>query len=202
MMTSSRCVQRLPCVVRPNDALLPTALVGSTMRAQFIGALQQKVALGRSQGFMYRMLILVLFAAATVRSAGGQAPTSGPCLRYEPDTVQLTGRLERHMYYGAPNYGEDPAHDEQEVGFYLGLAGSVCAAGGRDPALNNPRRGVRRVQLVLDSAGYAQLRPYLGQRVTLRGTLFASHTGHHHTPILLDVAKPVQMERARRRPAA
>ena len=146
---------------------------------------------------MYRNLAIALFVLTAGRPLGGQRPVRATCLRYEPDTVQLTGRLERHMYYGAPNFGEDPAHDEKEVGFYLGLAAPVCAAGGRDPELNDPRRGVRRVQLVLDSAGYARLRPYLGKRLTLRGTLFASQTGHHHTPILLDVAKPVKVESTR-----
>jgi hypothetical protein len=29
------------------------------------------------------------------------------------------------------------------------------------------------------------LRPRLGQRVVLRGTLFAAFTGHHHAPLLL-----------------
>lgn len=101
------------------------------------------------------------------------------------------------MYYGAPGYGEDPAHDEQEVGFYLGLPTPLCAAGGREEALGEPHRGVRRVQLVLDLAGYARLRPHLGTTVTLRGTLFPSHTGHHHTPILLDVLRPVRVERSR-----
>ena len=119
------------------------------------------------------------------------------CLRYEPDTVRLSGRLERHTYYGAPNFGEDPAHDEKEVGFYLGLAAPICAAGPSSKEENEPHRGVRRVQLVLDSAGYAQLRPYLGQRVTLQGTLFAAQTGHHHTPILLMVSKPARLERTR-----
>jgi hypothetical protein len=146
---------------------------------------------------VYRTLsLLVLLAGAGHPHANQPAAWRG-CLRYGPDTVQLTGRLERHMYYGAPNYGEDPAHDEKEVGFYLGLRSPICAAGGEAASLGEPHRGVRRVQLVLDSTGYARLRPHLGQTVGLRGTLFPEHTGHHHTPILLDVLRPVQVERAR-----
>lgn len=125
----------------------------------------------------------------------GQPTAWRGCLPYGPDTVRLTGRVERHMYYGAPNYGEDTAHDEKEVGFYLGLRSPVCAAGGEEQSLGEPHRGVRRVQLVLDSAGYARLRPHLGQTVTLRGTLFPEHTAHHHTPILLDVLRPVRVDR-------
>jgi hypothetical protein len=122
-------------------------------------------------------------------------PAARRCLRYEPDTVQVTGRLERHTFYGAPNFGEDPTHDAKETGYYLALPAAVCAEGSRDQELNDPRRGVRRIQLVLDSAGYAQLRPYLQRRVTLRGTLFASQTGHHHAPLLLTVLRPVVVPR-------
>ena len=79
----------------------------------------------------------------------------------------------------------------KEPGFYLELVTPVCAEGGDYPGLNGPQRGVRRVQLVLDAAGYARLRPHLGKHVMLRGTLFAAHTGHHHAPRLLEVSSPV-----------
>jgi hypothetical protein len=77
--------------------------------------------------------VVTLLVAAFVRGLAAQPAVRSSCLRHEPDTVRLTGRLERHMYYGPPNVGEDPAHDEQEVGFYLGLAAPICAKGGRDP---------------------------------------------------------------------
>ncbi|MDQ6736140.1 MAG: DUF4431 domain-containing protein [Gemmatimonadota bacterium] len=126
--------------------------------------------------------------------AGAQrnvAEASG-CMRYEPDTVRITGRLTRQMFYGAPGFGEDPKHDEKEMGFYLHVAAPVCTAASND---NDAKTNVRLVQLVLDSAGYASLRPFLGKSVTLRGTLFAAVSGHHHAPILLSVAKPARVER-------
>ena len=138
---------------------------------------------------MRRLHLILVVAVMLSRGADVQSGTA--CLRYEPDTVRLTGRLERHMYYGAPGYGEDPRHDDKEVGFYLGLTSPLCVSQGKFDA---PKSGVRRVQLVLDSIGYARLRPFLGRRVTLRGTLFAAYTGHHHTPVLLWVVKPVPVE--------
>ena len=123
--------------------------------------------------------------------AQGRPPT---CLSYEPDTVRVTGTLARHMYYGAPGYGEDPRHDAKEVGFYLDLSVPICMRSGGDD-VNAAKSGIRRIQLVLDEQGYARLRPLLGKRITLRGTLFGAITGHHHTPILLTVSKPVQVER-------
>lgn len=144
---------------------------------------------------MYHALKLLTIVSALPLAVQAQGATHTHCLRYGPDTVALTGHLERHMYYGAPGFGEDPAHDAQEVGFFLDLRAPVCAAGGRSGQFGEPHHGVRRVQLVLDSAGYARLRAQLGKTVTLRGSLLPSQSGHHHTPIILDVLKPVHVER-------
>jgi hypothetical protein len=114
------------------------------------------------------------------------------CFRYEPDTVRITGTYARHLYYGAPGFGEDPKHDEKEVGFYLELPTPICTAPGADD-VDIAKTGLRRIQLVLDGQkDYDRLRPFLGKRVTLRGTLFGAITGHHHTPVLLSVVKPAR----------
>jgi len=117
-----------------------------------------------------------------------------PCLRYGPDTVRLAGTLARHTFYGAPGFGEDPRHDEKETGFYLDLAAPICMAAGGDD-VDVAKSGIRRIQLVLDADGYTRLRPFLGKRIALRGTMFGAITGHHFTPVLLDVEKPVRVER-------
>ena len=135
---------------------------------------------------------LVLIAALALLPSPSAA--SGKCLRYEPDAVSITGTLARHMFYGAPGFGEDPQHDEKETGFYLELTTPICTLAGRDYT-DKPLTGIGLVQLVLDQAGYARLRPLLGRRVTLSGTLFAAITGHHHAPVLLDVLRPVQVKR-------
>jgi hypothetical protein len=134
---------------------------------------------------------LVLIAALALLPPPSAA--SGECFRYEPDAVNITGTLARHMFYGAPGFGEDPEHDEKETGFYLELAVPLCTVAEQDD-IDRPLTGIRRVQLVLDAAGYARLRPFLGRRVTLRGTLFGAITAHHHTPVLLDVLTPVQVK--------
>ncbi len=93
------------------------------------------------------------------------------------------------MYYGAPGFGESPKLDEKEFGFYLELPAPVCVAPSDG---EGAKSGIRRIQLVLDKQGYARLRRFLGKRVTLHGTLFAAISGHHHTPVLLSVFKPVR----------
>ena len=137
------------------------------------------------------LVVPLLVIAATFLSAQDRQRS---CLRYEPDTVRVSGTLARHMYYGAPRYGEDPKHDEKEIGFYLDLAVPLCMRPGGD-GVDVAKSGIRRIQLLLDEDGYARLRPLLGERVSLRGTLFGAITGHHHTPVLLSVLKPVRAER-------
>lgn len=139
-------------------------------------------------------LLLATPTTAAVAAQPRARRAAAACLRYGPDTVAITGRLTRHLFYGAPGFREDPVHDEREPGFYLHLARPVCAVAGSRDTGDEARRGVRRVQLVLDSAGYVRLRPFLGRRVILRGTLFGAFTGHHHAPLLLDVLTPVQPE--------
>jgi hypothetical protein len=115
---------------------------------------------------------------------------AAPCLRYEPDTVAVTGTLARKTFPGRPNYESIADGDEPETGFYLELATPICTVASPDSTRDNngALRGVRLVQLVLDSAGYARLRPSLGRQLTVRGTLFAAITGHHHAPLLIRVA--------------
>jgi hypothetical protein len=137
-----------------------------------------------------RLLAIVVGLALVVapsRPAAGQHPEVG-CLKYEPDTVSLTGILRRHTFPGPPNYESISAGDEPETGFYLHLARPVCTL--QRDMIDYAQRGIRLVQLVLDSAGYATLLPHLGQRVTLRGTMFARITAHHHAPLLLEVLRP------------
>jgi Domain of unknown function (DUF4431) len=109
------------------------------------------------------------------------------CFPFGPDTVQLTGVVRRTTYPGPPNFERVASGDEPESIFVLELEAPVCAAGGRDQELGDSARGVDLVQLLTDSAGYAELERGATEPTTLRGTLFPAHTAHHRTPILLDV---------------
>lgn len=125
-------------------------------------------------------------AIASSESAG--RPPGGQCLLYEPEVVSLTGALRRETFPGPPNYESVAKGDEAETGLYLHLRHPVCTVGmGKDSPDRYTVEGVKVVQLVLDSGGYQRLRARLDQEVTLRGTLFAAHTGHHHAPLLLKV---------------
>jgi hypothetical protein len=131
--------------------------------------------------------LVLLFLLVGLLSPAPQIarPAQTGCLSYGPDTVSITGVLERRTYPGRPGYASIPAGDEPETGFYVRLSKTLCTIADTTAPDAPALHGVRLVQLVLDSAGYTALRPRLGQRVVLRGTLFAALTGHHHSPLLL-----------------
>jgi len=140
-----------------------------------------------------RLAAVVVLVAGCSRAEPARASNASrlPCLRYGPETVTVHGRLVRLVFPGRPNYEDTLRGDEPEPGFYLQVRPALCVRGGRDEELGEPHSGVDSIQLALDSAGYATLRPLLGTRVGLRGSLFPEHTGHHHAPVLLDVVSPV-----------
>jgi len=112
----------------------------------------------------------------------------GGCVGYAPDTVALTGTLERRTYPGPPNFKSVRHGDEAETGFYLVLPQGMCVSRHLD-LVNEPAAGVRRIQLLLDQPGYERLRPHLTTVVTVRGKLSHSITGHHHATLLLQVIR-------------
>jgi len=109
------------------------------------------------------------------------------CLPYEPDTVRIAGVLEQLTFPGPPHYQSITNGDRPQTGFYLRLATSICTIASPD---YEAKTGVKLLQLVLDSLGFATLRPQLGRSVTLAGTLSAAHAASHHAPILLTAVEP------------
>lgn len=110
------------------------------------------------------------------------------CLRYGED-VSILGALERRTFPGRPNFTSVAAGDEAETGFYLIPASPLCVAADLSYPDAPGLHGVNLVQLILDSTGYAQLRPSVGWNVLLHGYLMAAWTGHHHAPLLLSVVR-------------
>ena len=128
--------------------------------------------------------------ADSVRQPPSRLQGAEWCLTYEPDTVSITGTLQRLTFPGRPNYESLAQGDEPETGFYLVLAQPVCTRGESASTDAYPIGAADTVQLLLDSAGYARLRSSLGLQLTVSGTLAARFTGHHHAPLLLDVLTP------------
>ena len=107
-------------------------------------------------------------------------------LSYEPTVVKLKGKLTIRVYYGPPNYGENPDTDTKEALPVLILSKPVNVRGNPDPKAGFNRKsveGVREIELVLTMPH----KEFIGKRVLVKGTLFHAFTGHHHTDVLMDV---------------
>jgi len=127
------------------------------------------------------ILLLAVVASAigfsTPRSAAAQ------CLAYEPKVVRLSGVIVRETHPGRPNYESIANGDEPETIWVLKLKNAICVLASDD--INVEADNEKEIQLVLEAEQYRRYRRLLGQRVTVSGKLFHSHTGHHHKTLLL-----------------
>jgi len=104
------------------------------------------------------------------------------CLPYEPETVELTGTVQRTLGYGPPGFGETPDRDTKEIFYSLQLTAPICVSGGDDP--DQPAEAsIRNLQIAFTRVAFDKTLP--GHRVRITGTLFHSTTGHHHTNVLI-----------------
>jgi hypothetical protein len=99
----------------------------------------------------------------------------------------LTGKVIRKTFPGRPNYDSTAAGDESETVWVLHLAYPICLTEG-EGGINEAEKGINTLQLVLSSDQYKVYKDKVGKFVTAKGTLFHSHTGHHHTKVLLTVS--------------
>ncbi len=131
------------------------------------------------------MILLMIILLATVQKTS--LPVSAQsCLSYEPNAVVLRGTIRQHTFAGPPNYESIAKGDEREDVWILHLSKAICVSASKDWEKEN---SVSKIQLVFleGQKQYNRYSPLLGQRVTVTGTLFQSHTGHHHTRVLITV---------------
>jgi len=126
-----------------------------------------------------RLTILVTILCATPVMAGAVQ-----CLHYDGEPVTLTGKVTLQTFYGPPNYGENPDTDSRETQALLVLAKPICVDA--NPS-NYEEEEKNQVKVTLVPPGGMDLGTYAGKKVTFYGTLFHANTGHHRTPVLLQV---------------
>jgi hypothetical protein len=79
--------------------------------------------------------------------------------------------------------------DKPETAWIIHLAHPICVDEDKtEPDLNPAQKNIQKVQLVfLGGGGYTKYKELVSKEVVATGTLFGSHTGHHHTAVLLTV---------------
>jgi hypothetical protein len=108
------------------------------------------------------------------------------CLAYDVDSVRLTGTITRKTFPGQPNYESIKRGDKPETYWVLHLSSPICTKQSGD---NDAESGVTDLQLTLTQKQYALYKKFVGskKRVTVRGKLSHAITGHHHTPVMMEV---------------
>jgi hypothetical protein len=124
-------------------------------------------------------ICVVILTLMTESSAGSQ------CLDYEPSIVELTGTIKRVVFPGRPNYESVKEGDEPEIYWVLYLDVAICVNGDPKSGFNTAESEIKLLQLLIGN--YDKYRHLLGQKVTVKGMLTHSFTGHHHTPVMLGV---------------
>ena len=109
------------------------------------------------------------------------------CLQYGPKVVELSGTIHEQDFPGPPNYESIAAGDARESSWILHLDKVICVSGDPNDVLNQAEENIGEIQLVIASEQYKKYKMLLLKPATVRGTIFHSHTGHHHTRILLNL---------------
>lgn len=126
------------------------------------------------------IVLLLLFVPTVYASAQGN------CFSYEPEMAKLRGTITRKTFPGPPNYESIRKGDKPETYFILHLLKPICTIASGD---NEAEKDVREIQLILTQEQYARYKKIVGGRVPviLPGKLSHAISGHHHTPVLMEV---------------
>ena len=121
----------------------------------------------------------------TLSSALPSAAALAECLRFEPAEVELSGTLAARVFPGPPNYESVVAGDRAERAFILTLTRAICVDADPQSEINGESQaGIQEIHIWWPDGDLAVL---VGKRVVVRGRLSTAVTGHHRTPVILDV---------------
>lgn len=109
---------------------------------------------------------------------------------YEPSVSEIQGKLTFNSFYGPPNYGETPEIDMLERVWILNLdiLINVHQVKSRlsEGEFNSTLYNIDRIQLS-NARDRINLSEYENRIIKIKGTLWEANTGHHFTPVLMDV---------------
>ena len=140
-----------------------------------------------TQNFVFAAWFLCATTAAGTEAAIHRAaePIYG-CHEFDKQSVALQGTMFSRIYFGSPNYGENPDTDGRDTAALLLLDAPICVNENRE-TFSQAEFNVILVQLAAVSIDPHKLFEGVGHRVEVVGTLFHSITGHHRTPVLVEV---------------
>ncbi len=108
-------------------------------------------------------------------------------LAYEPSIVELSGQLSSTDKYGPPNYGESPETDPKIKILLLKLDTPIAVKGDAGAELNQDSFDkLTELQMICTQQATA-CQTLIGQHILAKGTLSQAISGHHFTPVVLNI---------------
>jgi len=106
---------------------------------------------------------------------------------YEPEIVTLSGKMYEKTYPGPPEYMSIEIGDQQETVMILALSEPIDVekTSNEDDDFNETEKGVLEIQVVFSES--MPTKSLWNQEITLKGSLFHAHTGHHRRRVLIMV---------------
>ena len=130
------------------------------------------------------LTLLFIILTAVIHPTAAQAQH---WFHYEPETVELDGRLVIQSKFGPPNYGENPKTDEKVRIAVLVLRSPISVLPNTGNDYNSrPVHSARQIQLAFITKEIPH-KHLIGRDVVVTGRLFHAHTGHHYTDVVLNV---------------
>lgn len=106
------------------------------------------------------------------------------CLHYGGSPVNLSGKIKLQTFFGPPNYGENPDTDSRETQAILALAKPICVEANQ---VEYEEAEQNQLEVTLVPLKKENLKSYEGKQIAVQGVLHHAHTGHHHTPVLIQI---------------
>lgn len=134
------------------------------------------------------MKTLVIFLLTLIACTALAQPDS--CI-IAGQSTHLTGTISMETFPGLPNYESIKAGDEPETYWILTTDQPYCGEGEdfSNEGQKITEKNETRFQLVLTADQYKEWNALLSKKVSVEGSMFLAHTGHHHTPMLIEVTK-------------
>ncbi len=107
--------------------------------------------------------------------------------KYEPSIVTLQGTVSLQSFAGSPAYESTAQGDRLEQSWVLTLRVPIHVVAPPGDELFYSQEGVREIQLICVQDCVRTVSFSEGKVMTLVGTLFPAHTGHHHKGVLMTV---------------
>jgi hypothetical protein len=129
----------------------------------------------RQLGIASALFLIVLHQAA-----------DATCVKFEPAITTLRGTVVPTMFYGPPNFGEYPKHDQRGIYPVLRLDKPVriCTLTNNDGDMTS-NKIVREMQMIFYEGPLG--RNWNGKHVLVHAKLFPWDNAFHHTPVMLSV---------------